>query len=188
MQLLRPSSWTVGRGAMRDSVLILLIIAAGGGGYVLCALHDQSERSVLYGRIVSARTAERNSCVREYDARIEGINQLGKERDDREAAQATQLAQQAGLMHETLDLIHELRKFLDSRAKVSDAALVTAKTNSKQTGQLLRTVEAVEIKATAAAAKVDETAIAVKSVNKKLDTATRPTLPAVPLHPYGGGH
>lgn len=128
------------------------------------------------------RKQKRDSCTREYEAKLTGVQAVSKQ-------QADDMAEMKKLMQTTNDLAAYTLRFLGDRAKISDQrtaamlrqtqAATVAATNAAQKTAAVATTVAVAV------VKADEAASAAKATEKKLDTATRGTA-AVPAQPWIG--
>lgn len=157
------------------AMLVLLAMATGAA---VMNWINQRERMQLVDRFPTVRAEERAACVREYDARLSSLSQIQKQIDTTNRA-----------VDDTNKIVAYTLRFLGDRAKLTDArnravleqaraAAVAASAAAEKTAQ-------VEQKVTVAAVKADEAASTAKAVDKKLDTAVHPPLPA---RPWAGGH
>ncbi|WP_438396504.1 hypothetical protein [Caballeronia sp. DA-9] len=141
-----------------------------------------AERNSLNAKFPDVRADERLKCTREYDAKLEGMQKLSKQ-------QADDMADMKRLMQTINDLASYTLRYLGDRAKVADqrnaAMLKQTKVAAAAAIDAKQTAEQVDQKVNVAVTKADEAASAVKSVDKKLDTATHGTA-AVPPTPWIG--
>lgn len=142
------------------------------------------ERSALFKRFPVVRAEERAACTREYTAQITGLKATAAARDAQDRQTASDVADMKVLMKTTNDLAAYTLRFLGDRAKVNDQRSATM---LKQTREAVvaataaqQTTAQVEQKVAVAAVKADEAASTAKAVDRKLDTATHPALPAKP--------
>jgi len=142
------------------------------------------ERTELIRHFPVVRSEERAACMREYSAQIDGLKATAAARDERDKQTAADVADMKSLMKTTNDLAAYTLRFLGDRARVNDehtAAMLkqTREAAAAATAAQKTTVQ-VEQKVNVAAVKADEAASTAKAVDKKLDTATHPALPAKP--------
>ncbi|MFM0135110.1 hypothetical protein [Caballeronia grimmiae] len=175
--------WVLGLGIIGG----LIGIAAGGffiGQWGMSAERAswQTERTAYIKRFPEVRAETRNACVAEYEGKVQQLTQ-----------QNQQSAQSLAALKSQMDDTHELAaytlRFLGDRAKINDqrtaAVLKQSKVAAAAAVDAKQTAQVAEQKASVAAAKIDEAASAVKSVDKKLETATHGTA-AVPPQPWAG--
>ncbi|WP_250451222.1 hypothetical protein [Caballeronia sp. ATUFL_M2_KS44] len=168
---------------------VVLLGACCGITYVVKDRIDSSasatwekERAQYVKRFPEVRAEERASCTREYEAKLTGVQALSKQQADDVAAMKKQI-------DSTNELVAYTLRFLGDRAKVADqrnaAMLKQTKVAAAAAVDAKQTAEKVDQKVNVAVVKADEAASAVKSVDKKLDTATHGTA-AVPPTPWAG--
>ncbi|WP_250467618.1 hypothetical protein [Caballeronia sp. GAFFF2] len=137
----------------------------------------ETERAAYIKRFPEVRAEERASCTREYEAKLTGVQALSKQ-------QADDVADMKKLMATTNDLAAYTLRFLGDRAKINDQRTAAMMKQTKVAAQAAvdakQTAQVAEQKASVAAAKLEETATVVKSVDKKLETAQHPALPPQP--------
>lgn len=141
-----------------------------------------SERAAYIKRFPEVRTETRNACVAEYEGKVQQLQQLNEQ-------SAQSLSDLKAQMDDTHELAAYTLRFLGDRAKITDqrnaAMLKQTKVAAAAAVDAKQTVEKVDQKVNVAVVKADEAASAVKSVGKKLETATHPTA-AVPPTPWAG--
>jgi transketolase len=141
-----------------------------------------NERAAYIKRFPEVRAETRNACVAEYQDKVQQLQQQNQQ-------SAQSLADLKSQMNETHELAAYTLRFLGDRAKLTDqrsaAMLKQTKVAAAAAVDAKETVEKVDQKVNVAVVKADEAASAVKSVGKKLETATHPTA-AVPPTPWAG--
>lgn len=142
----------------------------------------QTERAGYIKRFPEVRAETRNACVAEYEGKVQQLQQLNQQ-------SAQSLADLKSQMADTQELAAYTLRFLGDRAKINDqrtaAMLKQSRVAAAAAVDAKQTAQVAEQKASVAAAKIDEAASAVKSVDKKLETATHGTA-AVPPQPWAG--
>ncbi len=142
----------------------------------------QTERAGYIKRFPEVRAETRNACVAEYEGKVQQLQQLNEQ-------SAQSLADLKKQMDDTHELAAYTLRFLGDRARINDqrtaAMLKQSKVAAAAAVDAKQTVEKVDQKVNVAVVKADEAASAVKSVGKKLETATHPTA-AVPPTPWAG--
>jgi hypothetical protein len=146
--------------------IFLLLVSAFAAGCALMYWLDKGERMQLVQRFPAVRAEERAACVREFTARLDGVADL-----------KSQMETTNKLAQATLQFLGDRARINDKRAAVmlqqSRAAAAAATAAAQRTEQ-------VDQKVSVAVVKADEAASTAKAVDKKLDTATHPPLPAKP--------
>lgn len=146
--------------------IFLLLVAAFASGCALMYWLDKSERMQLVQRFPIVRAEERAACVREFTARLDSVADLKKQ------------------MQYTNELAQATLRFLGDRARINDehtaAMLKQARAAAAAATTAAQRTEQVDQKVSVAVVKADEAASTAKAVDKKLDTATHPPLPAKP--------
>lgn len=157
-----------------STLVVLLAMAAGAG---VMNWINQGERMQLVNRFPTVRAEERAACVREFKGRIDDLTQLNER-------SAQDLADLRPLIKDTHDVAAYTLRFLGDRARISDKRTTAVLQQAKQAAQAAtaaqQTSAQVERKVAVAATKADEAASTAQAVSRKLDTATRPALPAKP--------
>lgn len=157
--------------------IFLVFTSAVGVGAAGMYLADRNERMQLVDRFPTVRAEERAACTREFQAQIDGLTKL----HEQDSAAFADLRSQ---MADTHDVVTYTLRYLGDRAKVTDARtgvlLKQAREAANAAAAAQQTTAQVEKKVTVAATKADEAASTAKAVDEKLDTATRPALPAKP--------
>ncbi|RKE35308.1 hypothetical protein B0G76_1371 [Paraburkholderia sp. BL23I1N1] len=147
------------------------------------------ERGALMKRFPIARADERAACTREYSAQIEGLKATAAARDAMASQTAADVVDMKSLMKTTNDLAAYTLRFLGDRARVNDERSATMLKQTREAAAAAtaaqKTTVQVEQKVSVAADKADEAASTAKAVDRKLDTATHPALPA---KPWAGGN
>lgn len=142
------------------------------------------ERIELTRRFPAVRAEERAACTREYTAQINGLKSTAAARDALEKQTAADISDMRVLMKTTNDLAAYTLRFLGDRARVNDqrsaAMLKQTREAAAAAAAAQQTTAQVEQKVNVAAVKADEAASTAKAVDRKLDTATHPALPAKP--------
>ncbi|WP_250512714.1 hypothetical protein [Caballeronia sp. INDeC2] len=160
----------------------LLVLVAGFAGAQWQSRADADERAVLLDRFPKVRAEERAACTREFTAQINGLKAVNEQG-------ASDLAAMKQSIDDTNRIVAYTLRFLGDRAKVTDARQAALIKQARQAAAAAtvaaQKTEVVEQKVAVAATKADEAASAVKSVDKKLETATHPTA-AVPPTPWAG--
>ncbi len=157
--------------------VVLLVLVAGFVGAQWQSRTDADERAALLNRFPIVRKQEREACVREFSAQMAGLKALNE--------QGTRALDDIRLLiTDTHDVAQYTLRFLGDRAKLTDArqaALIkqTRQAAAAATAAAQKT-ELVEQKVTVATAKAVEAATTAKAVDKKLDSAVQPPLPAQP--------
>lgn len=155
----------------------LLAIVAGFVGAQWQQRADARERSLLLKRFPIVREQERKACEREFSAKVDGLEKLSDQG-------AHALADVHQLVQDTHALAEYILRFLGDRAKVNDARQAVLIKQAKQATTAATTAAqksaVVEQNVAIAAAKAVEAASTAKAVDRKLDTAVRPALPAQP--------
>lgn len=157
------------------NVLVMVIVAAASAGLV--NWFNAHERVVLMDQFPVVRSEERAACTREFAAKMDGLTALNKQ----QGAASLDIKRQS---EATLATLQALQIWLSRRATVNDqqaasmlkqsrAAAVAAATAAQKT-------DAVEQQVNVAVVKANDAANTAKAVDKKLETATRPALPAKP--------
>ena len=149
----------------------------------------QAERTAYVKAMPVVRAEERAACMREYSAQIDGLKATAAARDALDRQTAADVADMKSLMKTTNDLAAYTLRFLGDRARVNDqqsaAMLKQTREAAAAATAAQKTTAQVEQKVNVAAVKADEAASTAKAVDKKLDTAPRPALPA---KPWSGGY
>lgn len=147
------------------------------------------ERATLMKGFPVARAEERAACMREYSTQIAGLKAIAEARDAQATQTAADVADMKSLMKTTNELAAYTLRFMGDRARVNDqqSAVMLKQTHEAVVAATAaqKTTVQVEQKVNVAAVKADEAASTAKAVDKKLDTATRPALPA---KPWSGGY
>ncbi|MDR5784052.1 hypothetical protein QCE63_32040 [Caballeronia sp. LZ065] len=135
------------------------------------------ERAGYIKRFPEVRTETRNACVAEYEGKVQQLQQQNQQN-----AQA--LSDLRSLITDTHDVAQYTLRFLGDRAKLTDARQATLIKQTREAAAAATVAaaktEVVEQKVNVAASKADEAAITAKAVDKKLETAVHPALPAQP--------
>lgn len=136
------------------------------------------ERNKLIARFPIVRKESYDAGVASSAAKIASLQKQIEDFGDMKA-----------MIAETHELSAYTLRFLGDRAKINDqrtaAMLKQSKVAAAAAVDAKQTVEKVDQKVNVAVVKADEAASAVKSVGKKLETATHPTA-AVPPTPWAG--
>lgn len=135
------------------------------------------ERAAYIKRFPEVRAETRNACVAEYDGKVQQLQQQNQQN-----IQA--MSDLRSLITDTHDVAQYTLRFLGDRAKLTDARQAALIKQTRQAAAAAtvaaQKTEAVEQKVAVAATKADEAANTAKAVDKKLETATHPSLPAQP--------
>lgn len=164
----------------------LLLVVAGFAGAQWQSRLDGDERAALIDRFPKVRAeAAANAtqaCQATFAAKMEGLSASNRQYAD-------DMTSLKGLMQTTNDLAAYTLRFLGDRAKVADqhSAAVLKQTREATAAAVdaAQKIAPLEQKVNVAVAKVDAAASGVKSLDKKFETATRPTA-AVPAQPWIG--
>lgn len=155
----------------------MLIIVAGFAGAQWQQRADAEERAVLINRFPVVRADERKACEREFTTKVSGLESMNQ--------QATQaLLDLRSQMEDTHEVVAYTLRFLGDRAKITDARQAALIKQARQAAAAAtvaaQKTDAVEAKVTVATAKAVEAASTARAVDKKLETAVQPPLPAQP--------
>jgi len=155
----------------------MLILVAGFVGAQWQQRADSDERAVLIDRFPKVRAEERAACTREFTAQIDGLKAV----NERGAADLAAMKQSIA---DTNQIVAYTLRFLGDRARLTDArqaALIKqARAAAAAASVAAEKTEVVEQKVSVATAKAVEAASTAKAVDKKLDNAVQPMLPAQP--------
>ncbi|AMM14259.1 hypothetical protein AX768_09275 [Burkholderia sp. PAMC 28687] len=164
-----------------NALLVAISLAVGAG---LMNWFNARERSVLIDRFPVVRAEERAACTREFSAQISGLQATGSARDELMQQVKGDMTDIKTLMKTTNELAAYTLRFLGDRAKVNDQRTTAMLKQTKEAAQAAtvaaQKTEAVEQKVNVVAGEAHEAANTAKAVDKKLETATRPALPAKP--------
>ena len=138
---------------------------------------DANERAVLIDRFPIVRAQERAACTREFTAQINGLTAVNERGAEDLAAMKQSIA-------DTNQIVAYTLRFLGDRARLTDARQAAMIQQARQAAiaanVAAQKTEVVEQKVTVATAKAVEAASTAKAVDKKLDSAIQPPLPAQP--------
>ena len=155
----------------------LLVLVAGFFGAQWQQRVDADERALLIDRFPKVRAEERAACTREFTAQIEGMKAV----NERGAADLAAMKQSIA---DTNQIVAYTLRFLGDRAKLTDArqaaVIKQARAAAAAASVAAQKTEVVEQKVSIATAKAVEAASTAKAVDKKLDRAVQPQLPAQP--------
>lgn len=154
-------------------VAVSLVAIGAAGMYWM----DKGERMQLVERFPIVRAEERAACTREFTAKLEGMERLSKQGARAQADIEAQMRTTNELAAYTLRFLGDRARITDARAAVmleqTRAAAVAANTAAQKSAQIAQ-------KADVAAVKADEAASTAKAIDRRLDTAVHPPLPAKP--------
>ena len=147
---------------------------------------NRSERMQLMSRFPQVRAAAAASATEVADAKY-AIEISGLKSENQALRSSQELISKS--VSDTHEIAAHTLQFLGDRAKVNDQrTAVMMKQTREATAAAVdakQTAKIAQQAATVAVVKIDETAGALKSVDKKLETATRGTA-AVPPQPWIG--
>ncbi|AQG98358.1 hypothetical protein A9R05_05605 [Burkholderia sp. KK1] len=142
---------------------------------------NRGERMQLLGRFPAARATAAASATEAADARY--AVEIGSLKAQNESLKQSQEIIARSVADTNAIAAYTLR-FLGDRARINDARQATLMKQAKEAtaaaSAAAQKTEAVEQKVAVAATKADEAANTAKAVDKKLETATHPALPAQP--------
>jgi hypothetical protein len=163
------------------AAISLLLVVSGFAGAQWQSRLDGAERQALIARFPKVReeaaSAARQACQATFAAQITGLTTSNKQySDDMQSLRA--------LMQTTNELAAYTLRFLGARAKVADqhsaAVLKQTKEATAAAVDAVQKIAPLEQKVNVAVMKSDEAVVTTKALDKKLETATRPALPAKP--------
>lgn len=174
----RDQIWTAAKPFVAIS---LLLVVAGFAGAQWQSILDSDERRALVERFPKVRkeaaAAATQACQAMFTAQITGLTGSNKQ-------YAEDMQDLKVLMQTTNDLAAYTLRFLGARAKVADqhsaAMLKQTKEATAAAVDAAQKIAPLEQKVNAAVMKSDEAVVTTKALDKKLETATRPALPAKP--------
>lgn len=161
--------------------ILLIGVAVFFAGMATMYWINRGERMQLLGRFPAARATAAASATEAADAKY-AVEIAGLKSENETLRQSQELI--AKSVADTNSIAAYTLRFLGDRAKVTDARTATVLKQTREAAAAASAAaaktEVVEQKVTVAVVKADEAASTAKAVDKKLDTAVHPALPAQP--------